>query len=212
MASTPMGDGWASQAMRWVPWGMWPGRRRARRRRLRPPPGDRRDELRRRRRPRRQRRHLRHAKSPEDAAQMMIDGERFMVSGDTAKAAHTTAFRGVGTDSAHGVVFHCTAGRDRTGWSEAALLTALGVPQDTIMADYLAGSDYRAAANKAALDRMPPAQAAVCKPMLDVRPEYLNAGLDEVREQYGSFNSYLDRALDLDARDVCELRDDLLVG
>jgi protein-tyrosine phosphatase len=151
-------------------------------------------------------------KTAEEAARMLVDGERFMVSGATAKAAYTTVFRGIGTDSAHGVVFHCTAGKDRTGWSEAALLTALGVPRDTVMADYLASNDYRAAANQAALDHMPPAQAAVYKPLLDVRPEYLNAGFEEVRKQYGSFDSYLKRALDLDARDVRELKNNLLVG
>ncbi|MFF5921716.1 tyrosine-protein phosphatase [Streptomyces flavochromogenes] len=47
-------------------------------------------------------------------------------------------------DRSRGVLFPCTAGRDRDGWSNAALLTALGVPEETVMADYLAGNTYRA--------------------------------------------------------------------
>ncbi|TRV71970.1 tyrosine-protein phosphatase [Streptomyces sp. 130] len=143
---------------------------------------------------------------------MMTEGEKFMVSGATAKTAYRTVFGGFGDDRARAVVFHCTAGKDRTGWANAALLTALGVPRETVMADYLASNDYRAEANAAALAAMPPAQAAVYKPLLDVRPEYLNSGFQEVAKKFGSFSSYERRALGLDAKDIRELKQDLLVG
>jgi len=143
---------------------------------------------------------------------MMVDGEKFMVGGDTAKTAYRTVFDGITDDRARAVVFHCTAGKDRTGWANAALLTALGVPRTTVMADYLASNDYRAEANAAALASMPPAQAAVYKPLLDVRPEYLNSGFQEVGERFGSFSSYERRALGLDAKDIRDLKRDLLVG
>jgi len=150
--------------------------------------------------------------TPEEGVAMMVEGEKFMVSGDTAKAAYRTVFSGITDDSAHAVVFHCTAGKDRTGWAGAALLTALGVPRSTVMQDYLASNDYRAEANAAALASMPAAQAAVYKPLLDVRAEYLNSGFDEVGEEYGSFGAYGKKALGLDAEDVRELKRDLLVG
>ncbi|SFZ85505.1 protein-tyrosine phosphatase [Devosia enhydra] len=35
------------------------------------------------------------------------------------------------------VVFHCSAGKDRTGFAAALVLAALGVPEDAILADYL---------------------------------------------------------------------------
>lgn len=35
------------------------------------------------------------------------------------------------------VLFHCTAGKDRTGFGAAMMLSALGVDQETIFADYL---------------------------------------------------------------------------
>ncbi|MEU2251273.1 tyrosine-protein phosphatase [Streptomyces sp. NPDC019224] len=143
---------------------------------------------------------------------MMVEGEKFMVSGDTAKTAYRTVFGGFGDDRARAVVFHCTAGKDRTGWANAALLTALGVPRATVMADYLASNDYRAEANAAALASMPPAQAAVYKPLLDVRPEYLNSGFEEIGKEFGSFSSYERRALGLDAKDVRDLKRELLVG
>lgn len=91
------------------------------------------------------------------AVRMMVDGEKFMVSGDTARAAYGTVFAGVADPSRRALLYHCTAGKDRTGWSSAALLTALGVPRSTVMADYLASNTYRAAANAATLAAMPPA-------------------------------------------------------
>ncbi|MER8046140.1 tyrosine-protein phosphatase [Streptomyces sp. NPDC094032] len=148
-------------------------------------------------------------KSPAEAENMMVTGNRFMVSGDTAKAAYGTVFDTLGDG---GVLFHCTAGKDRTGWADAALLTALGVPEETVMADYLASNTYRAAANEAVLSHLPPQQAAVYKPLLDVRPEYLNASLDEVEREYGSFRAYLRQGLGVDHQELKELKRELLVG
>ncbi|MFJ7968816.1 tyrosine-protein phosphatase [Streptomyces sp. NPDC096324] len=145
-----------------------------------------------------------------EAVEMMVDGEKFMVSGDTARAAYTTVYAGAADGG--GVLYHCTAGKDRTGWSSAALLTALGVPRSTVTNDYLASNTYRAAVNAATLAAMPPAQAAVYKPLLDVRAEYLNSGFDEVRAQYGDFRSYLRDGLHIDARELRDLKRELLVG
>ncbi|MFJ8753292.1 tyrosine-protein phosphatase [Streptomyces sp. NPDC102441] len=150
--------------------------------------------------------------TPEEGVAMMVEGEKFMVSGDTAKAAYRSVFGGIADEDSRAVAFHCTAGKDRTGWANAALLTALGVPRSTVMEDYLASNDYRAEANAAALASMPADQAAVYKPLLDVRPEYLNSGFDEVRSEFGSFGAYERKALGLDAKDIRELKRDLLVG
>ncbi|MEU9344658.1 tyrosine-protein phosphatase [Streptomyces sp. NPDC048278] len=148
----------------------------------------------------------------EAAVQMMVDGEKFMVSGATARAAYTSVFAGVADEHEHGLLYHCTAGKDRTGWSSAALLTALGVPRDTVTADYLASNTYRASANAATLAAMTPAQAKVYKPLLDVRAEYLNSGFDEVEDAYGSFGAYLKQGLGVDDRELRALERELLVG
>ncbi|MFD7100318.1 tyrosine-protein phosphatase [Streptomyces xanthophaeus] len=151
-------------------------------------------------------------KSPDEAVKSMIDAEKAMVSGAGGKKAYTQVFEGIQNDRSRSVLFHCTAGKDRTGWANATLLTALGVPQETVMADYLASNDYRKAANDAILSHLPPQQAAVYKPLLDVRPEYLNSGYDEVEAAYGSFDRYLKDGLGIDARELKRLKKDLLVG
>ena len=53
-------------------------------------------------------------------------------------------------------------------------------------------------------------QAAVYKPLLDVRPEYLDSGFDEVKDRYGSFTSYEKKALGLDAKEIKKLKSALL--
>ncbi|MFD9307381.1 tyrosine-protein phosphatase [Streptomyces sp. NPDC060048] len=150
--------------------------------------------------------------SPDEAVKAMVDAERAMVGGEGGKKAYTRVFEGMERDRDRAVLFHCTAGKDRTGWANASLLTALGVPGETVMADYLASNDYRKAANDAVLSHLPAAQAAVYKPMLDVRPEYLNAGYEEVEAAYGTFDNYLGNGLGIDARELKQLKKDLLVG
>ncbi|MFE4262555.1 tyrosine-protein phosphatase [Streptomyces sp. NPDC056883] len=151
-------------------------------------------------------------RTPDEAVKAMVDAEKAMVSGEGGKKAYTQVFEGFERNRDRGVLFHCTAGKDRTGWANASLLTALGVPSETVMADYLASNDYRKAANDAILSHLPAAQAAVYKPMLDVRPEYLNAGYEEVRSKFGSFDNYLESGLGIDGRELKQLKKDLLVG
>ncbi|MCX5397650.1 tyrosine-protein phosphatase [Streptomyces sp. NBC_00102] len=150
--------------------------------------------------------------SAEKSAQYMVDGEKSMVSSATGKAAYQLVFAGLADDDQHAVLFHCSAGKDRTGWANAALLTALGVPKATVMQDYLASNTYRAEANAAALAAMPAEMAAAYKPMLDVRAEYLNSGFDEVEATFGSFENYEKKGLGLSSKEIKELKSSLLVG
>ncbi|MFG2820803.1 tyrosine-protein phosphatase [Kitasatospora sp. NPDC048365] len=148
--------------------------------------------------------------SPAAAEQAMIAAERTMVSADSARAAYRSLFAAVGERGA--VVLHCTAGKDRTGWGAAALLTALGVDRATVEADYLASNTYRAEANAALLAKLPPAYQAVYKPLLDVRPAYLAAGYQEVQDRFGGFDAYLTDGLGLDRHELRQLRRSLLEG
>ncbi|WP_406088240.1 tyrosine-protein phosphatase [Kitasatospora purpeofusca] len=150
--------------------------------------------------------------SPQAAVQAMVDAERTMVSADSARTAYHSVLNALVERNDENVLFHCTAGKDRTGWASAALLTALGVPRETVEADYLASNTYRAAEIAATLAQLPPAYQAIYKPLLDVRSEYLAAGFDEVQRKFGSFDGYLKSGLGLDQRDLRDLRSQLLVG
>ena len=150
--------------------------------------------------------------SAAESVQIMQQAEVTMVDSASAQTAYHDVLTGIATGRNLNVVYHCTAGKDRTGWASAALLTALGVPEQTVLADYLASNDYNAASNAATLASLPAAYAAVYKPLLAVDPSYLNSGFTEVQKQYGSFGGYLKKGLDLDSRTLAELRARLLVG
>jgi protein-tyrosine phosphatase len=118
--------------------------------------------------------------------------------------------------------FHCTAGKDRAGWASAVVLRALGVSEETVMADYLLSNDYRAEANAATIAQVRTLVAAVrgvpedevdmsnLVALLDVRPEYLQAAFDAVDAKFGSFDAYLTDGLGLTAEEISALRDSLL--
>ncbi|SEG13282.1 protein-tyrosine phosphatase [Actinacidiphila yanglinensis] len=146
------------------------------------------------------------------AEQMMVDGEAQMVDSQQAQTAYHGVFTGLAQSQDLNALYHCSAGKDRTGWASATLLTALGVPRNRVEQDYLASNQYLAASNAATLASMPAAQAAIYKPLLDVRPEYLANGFAEVHKNYGSFDAYLAKGLGLGTGTLKRLKAELLVG
>ncbi|HEX3460875.1 MAG TPA: tyrosine-protein phosphatase [Acidimicrobiales bacterium] len=67
--------------------------------------------------------------------------ERYLWYLDTGREALVTALGLVASKSNHPLVFHCTAGKDRTGVLAALVLDILGVERETIVADYVITAD-----------------------------------------------------------------------
>jgi protein-tyrosine phosphatase len=107
------------------------------------------------------------------------------------------------------VLFHCTAGKDRTGWMAAILLTALGVPRDSVIADYLATNDYVWPAYELLLAGREELLALV-KPVLVQDEAYLDAAFAEAEARYGDFGGFLAEGLDFGPADLDRLRNGLL--
>jgi len=114
-------------------------------------------------------------------------------------------------------VTHCTAGQDRTGVYSAILLTALGVPRETVVADYLLTSKYRLTdavveqrrrewKELYGVDAMP----AVVRGIQGLRAETLNATFDVIDKTYGSFDAFRRDALNVSDAELLRLRDRLL--
>jgi protein-tyrosine phosphatase len=137
-----------------------------------------------------------------DPAAAMTGVYRWLVTSTPARTGFAQAVRRVAAAGGRPVLFHCSAGKDRTGWLAAVLLTALGVDRDTVTADYLrTNEDGRAATDKiiAALVAKRGVDPAAVRPVLEVAPEYLDAAFDEVKREYGGFDGYLRDGLGLDA-------------
>ena len=151
--------------------------------------------------------------SPAAAEQYMQQLEQFFVTDANARAQFGTLLTGI-ADSKGATLLHCTAGKDRTGWATAVMLTLLGVPQDTVMQDYLLSNTYYydSPAIQGELASMPAAEATVYAPMLQVQASYLQAGLDQVTASYGSMYNYAVHGLGLSPQTIAKLRAKLLVG
>ncbi|HWD86551.1 MAG TPA: tyrosine-protein phosphatase [Mucilaginibacter sp.] len=107
------------------------------------------------------------------------------------------------------LVFHCTAGKDRTGIGSALFLYSLGVPYDTIVSDYLASNYYRKGANAKLSAQMAQAMhfdLEVARTMSSVKKEWLDATFDAIKKQYGSVDNYLKTQLGLDDQKIAELK------
>jgi protein-tyrosine phosphatase len=109
-------------------------------------------------------------------------------------------------------VFHCTTGKDRTGWAAAALLTLLGVPKETVMADYMRANDYTLPQFKHAIDAFVAGggERSIALAVLGVKPEYLEAALDEMQKKYGSIEKYFSEGLGIDSAGQQALRERFL--
>lgn len=143
--------------------------------------------------------------SAADAIAMMEGINRAFVSDSGMRSQFAELFNQLaGVDGA--ALFHCTAGKDRTGWTSAVLLSIAGVDSATIMTDYLATNDYTAKRVAATLAMIPPSMAAIYAPLLGVQASYLQTSLDEVVAQYGSMDNYLKEGLGLSQETLYVLR------
>ena len=122
----------------------------------------------------------------EIAVGLMQDTYRAFVSDNRAQFAALFAHL---LDEDTPLVFHCTAGKDRTGFAAALILLALGVPRETVMQDYLLTNGlYR---RPAELARTAPDE--VLDVIWRVQECFLEAALQAVERDHGGLDRYLMR-------------------
>jgi len=100
------------------------------------------------------------------------------------------------------VLYHCTAGKDRTGITTALILTILKFDKETIYDDYLLSNNYR---KKLVMKRLnladhlhflyPKMDVKVLEKLSWVEIAYLDAAFDEINKKYGSTDIYIQQVL-----------------
>lgn len=91
------------------------------------------------------------------------------------------------------LVFHCTAGKDRTGFAAALVLLALGVPRDVVLQDYLLTNQHFRHPPMPATNTPPEALAVLWR----VQEGFLEAALQAVAQDHGGIDRYLHQRLGL---------------
>jgi protein-tyrosine phosphatase len=107
-----------------------------------------------------------------------------------------------------GVLVHCAAGKDRTGWAIAAVLTAAGADREAVTADYLL-SNAAIESLREWLRVQYPNVYDNPTAILGVQERFLRAAFDSVDAAFGSFDGYLD-AIGVESDVVRQLRGRLL--
>ena len=148
------------------------------------------------------------------AEAMFAAAYRDFVSLPSAKAAYGRLFASLGEQDTLPALFHCTTGKDRTGWAAAALLLLLGVPQEVVMQDFLRSNEYLLPAYQAQIDAFVAAggDPAIPPAILGVKADYLEAAFDEMQQQYGTIEQYFAEGLGIDAAGQQALRAIYLAG
>lgn len=145
----------------------------------------------------------------DGATSLFEESYRDIVRLPSALAAYRRFFADLADpDRSETVLFHCTTGKDRTGWAAASFLLLIGADEDAVRADYLQTNADLLPALAPLLDQ---AEAAgvdreLLLPALGVQAEYLDAALAQVAEQFGDLAGYVTRGLGLDATVIDALR------
>jgi protein-tyrosine phosphatase len=113
------------------------------------------------------------------------------------------------------VLFHCAAGKDRTGYAAAILLRIFGVPLEVVMEDYLLSNQYYLAAHSRSLLMLRLMKGKrfsdTVRGFLEVRPVYLSAALEAIDREFGPFERYVRNGIGLTKQDVEYLKNIYLV-
>ena len=125
-----------------------------------------------------------------DTVALMQQTYRDFVTDNTQRFAELFAYL---LASDEPLVFHCTAGKDRTGFAAALILLALGVSHEDVMHDYLLTNQ---------LYRMPRVTSSrapreVLEVLWRVQHDFLEAALRQVNVEWGGLPDYFERGLGL---------------
>ena len=151
--------------------------------------------------------------SAEDMVEFLMSANRAMVTHFTD--TYRNWIHSLLSDDHYPQLFHCTAGKDRTGLAAALLLRALGVSEETVMEDYLATNHYTAARIDEIIRQIQEmdvfkVEEPVIRTLFHVQPQYINAAFEVIAERYGDIEAYLQDGLALDRFQREQLRDMLL--
>ncbi|GIP18836.1 protein-tyrosine-phosphatase [Paenibacillus montaniterrae] len=108
-------------------------------------------------------------------------------------------------------LFHCMAGKDRTGFIGAFILRALGVPLEQIKQDYALTNVYLNTkgllqANDSQLEMMKQMSPAIIQALMEAREAYIAAAMDEIDQRFGGFELYWQQTLGFTEVELQQLR------
>ena len=116
--------------------------------------------------------------------------ERYLMIVEKRREAFRDVFQLV-AEAEGGVLFHCFAGKDRTGLVAAMVLDLAGVPRDHIAADYAETDQQLAKQYEVWISEAPPDKRDAFRDELRCPPERILGVLDHLHQKWGGVDGYL---------------------
>ncbi|MDR2419128.1 MAG: tyrosine-protein phosphatase [Treponema sp.] len=134
-----------------------------------------------------------------------MSGEAFMMNlyaiiVEAARPQYRELFRLMSDAANTPLLFHCSAGKDRTGVAAALIYHALGVERETIYADYLLSAVYLKEHTKDWVKDEPHLE-----PVMSIRREYLETAFKVIDEKFGGADRYVEHELGAESVRLREL-------
>ncbi len=136
----------------------------------------------------------------EEVEEFFCNSYRQFITLPSAKTGLRKFFLQIAKENSLPALYHCTTGKDRTGWLTAALLTLLGVSLDDVLNDYLKSNQYIIPLYQKLIDNFVSkgGKKETALAIIGVKKEYLLAAFDEMEKLYGSIEEYFYRGLGID--------------
>jgi len=130
---------------------------------------------------------------PDEIDQIMRDMNVQFVTDPVCIKEYKTFFELLQKEENLPLLFHCTAGKDRTGMGSCLFLASLGVDEETILSDYFLSNTYLADKYAHYVELYPS-----LKTIFEVKKEYLKAAIDRMKKDHGSIENFLTKELGVD--------------
>ncbi len=111
------------------------------------------------------------------------------------------------------VLYHCSAGKDRTGLGTAIILGMLGVDREVILDDFMMSNYYRNKdINKTLRKTSFVAKQRVTQPLVEVKESYLKAAFEAIDNKYGNMENFLEKEYGYDQKKLEAFRNKYLMS
>ena len=109
------------------------------------------------------------------------------------------------------VLVHCSLGIDRTGFCVALILSALGVPEETIMKDYMSSNQYINLMRSAPKARNSSSELQeTVTTLLSANELFLDIAFNKIKKEYGSVQKYMEQKLNFTTKKQEQLKELML--
>ncbi len=143
-----------------------------------------------------------------DAAKILTKSYRGFISHSQAEVK--AVFQAI-LQAENATLIHCTAGKDRTGFFIALILLTLGVPKETIIADFMASNGFRKKENERVLNNVKKlTDITPLLPLINVQLNYLEGSFQELESRFGTAENYLIKEVGITEAEIKLLKEKYL--